>query len=212
MDEAITFERNAKGVREMLSMKYDVLPFDGEWYDAFGTPERTGTWIVWGNSGTGKTTFAMKLAKYLCRFGRVAYDSLEEGACLNIQKIMRQEDMMDVNGKFLLLNKEPMDQLSIRLKRRKAPDFVIVDSFQYAQLNYKQYIALKEKHENKLLIFISHAEGISPEGRAAKRVMYDVALKVYCEGYRAISKGRFAGPVGHFEIWPEKSKMYHGEE
>lgn len=211
-NDAITFERNAKGVREMLSMKYDVLPFDGEWYDAFGTPERTGVWIVWGNSGTGKTTFAMKLAKYLCRFGRVAYDSLEEGACLNIQKIMIQEDMMDVNGKFLLIDNEPMEQLIIRMHRRKAPDFVIVDSFQYAQLNYRQYIQLKEKLKNKLLIFISHADGTLPNGRAAKSVMYDAALKVYCEGYRASSKGRFVGPVSHFEIWPEKSKMYHGEE
>ena len=33
-----TFERNAKGVREMLSMKFDTLDFEGVWHDAFGTP------------------------------------------------------------------------------------------------------------------------------------------------------------------------------
>lgn len=42
MSEAVndfkTFARNAKGVRELLSMKFDTLPFEGEWYDAFGTP------------------------------------------------------------------------------------------------------------------------------------------------------------------------------
>ena len=32
-----TFDRNAKGVREMLGMKFDTLPFEGVWHDAFGT-------------------------------------------------------------------------------------------------------------------------------------------------------------------------------
>ena len=62
-----TFDRNAKGVRELLSMKFDVMDFKGPWYDAFGTPERRGVWIIWGNSGSGKTSFALQLCKYLCR-------------------------------------------------------------------------------------------------------------------------------------------------
>ena len=41
-----TFDRNAKGVRELLSMKFDVMDFKGPWYDAFGTPERRGVWII----------------------------------------------------------------------------------------------------------------------------------------------------------------------
>lgn len=42
VNDARTFARNAKGVRELLSMKFDTLPFEGEWYDAFGTPESRG--------------------------------------------------------------------------------------------------------------------------------------------------------------------------
>mgnify|MGYP000302557014 CR=1 FL=1 len=61
----ITFDRNAKGVREMLSMKFNTLGFEGPWYDAFRTPERRGVWFVWGNSGNGKTSFVMQLCKYL---------------------------------------------------------------------------------------------------------------------------------------------------
>ena len=68
-----TFDRNAKGVRELLSMKFDVMDFDGSWYNAFGTPERRGVWIIWGNSGSGKTSFALQLCKYLCRFGRLPH-------------------------------------------------------------------------------------------------------------------------------------------
>lgn len=208
----LTFDRNAKGVREVLGMKYETMDFDGPWLDAFGKPERRGVWIIWGNSGTGKTTFALQLCKYLCRFGRVAYDSLEEGACLTMQNAFRREGMMEVNKRFLLIDNENMEELSIRLKRQKSPDIVVIDSFQYTGMNYRQYIAFKERHRRKLLIFISHADGKLPNGRAAKSLMYDASLKIYVEGFRAFSKGRFIGPKEHYDIVPEKARTYWGEE
>lgn len=212
MGEQLTFERNAKGVKEVLSMKYETLEFDGEWKDAFDNPERRGVWMIWGNSGNGKTTFAMRLAKYLCRFGRVAYDSMEEGACLNIRNLMARENMMDVNGKFLLIDNENMEQLDLRLHRQKSPDIVIIDSFQYAGMNYRQYIEFKEHNRNKLIIFVSHADGKFPNGRAARSVMYDASLKIYVEGFCAYSKGRFKGPIGYYMIWPEKAAEAKGEK
>lgn len=211
-NKTVTFARNAKGVREMLSIKYDTLDFEGAWRDAFGTPESRGVWIIWGNSGNGKTSFALKLCKELCRFGRVAYDSLEEGACLTMQNAIRREGMMEVNRRFLLIDNENMEQLSLRLKRQKSPDFVVIDSFQYTQMTYKQYITFKEKHKSKLLIFISHAKGVLPYGSAARSVMYDASLKIYVEGFRAFSKGRYIGPVGHYDIVPERAQEYFGEK
>ena len=208
----LTFDRNAKGVREVLGMKYETMDFDGPWLDAFGRPERRGVWIIWGNSGTGKTTFALQLCKYLCRFGKVAYDSLEEGACLTMQNAFRREGMMEVNKRFLLIDNENMEELSVRLKRQKSPDIVVIDSFQYTGMNYRQYIAFKERHRRKLLIFISHADGKLPNGRAAKSLMYDASLKIYVEGFRAFSKGRFIGPKEHYDIVPEKARTYWGEE
>lgn len=210
-NDARTFARNARGVREVMSMKYDTFPFMGEWADAFGTPERRGVWFIWGDSGNGKTTFAMKLAKELCKYGRVAYNSLEEGASLTMRNTMLRCGMMEVNRRFLLLDAEPLDQLNIRLHRQKSPDFVFIDSFQYTQMNYKQYIEFKEANRNKLLIFISHADGKQPNGRAAKSVMYDASLKIYVSNYRAFSKGRFIGPVGHYDIDPIKAPVLAGE-
>lgn len=210
--EARTFARNAKGVREVLSMKFETLAFEGDWYEAFGIPERRGVWFIWGNTGNGKTSFVMQLCKYLCRFGRVAYNSLEEGACLTMQNTLKRFNMQEVNRRFLLLDAEPLEQLSLRLKRQKSPDFVVIDSFQYTQMTYRQYIEFKEKHRDKMLIFISHATGRLPTGRSAKNVMFDASLKIYVEGYRAFSKGRFIGPRGHFDIWPEKSRLYWGDE
>ena len=77
--------RKAISVSELLSMRIETLPLEGAWRDAFGEPERHGVWFGWGGSGSGKTSFVLQLCKELCRFGRVAYDSLEEGACKTMQ-------------------------------------------------------------------------------------------------------------------------------
>ena len=64
----------AKSVSELLATKVETFPFKDEWYDAFGEPERKGVWLVWGNSGNGKTTFVVQLCKYLCQFERCQSD------------------------------------------------------------------------------------------------------------------------------------------
>lgn len=204
-------DRSARGVKELLSMKFDQLNFSGQWADAFGTPESRGVWIIWGNSGNGKTTFALQLCKYLCQFGRVCYDSLEEGVCLTMQNAIRREGMLEVDKRFLLVDGEGIDELSKRMSRQRSPDFVVIDSLQYFGLNYKQYIKFKERHRRKLLIFISHADGRLPNGRAAKSIMYDASLKIYIEGFRAFSKGRYIGAVGHIDIIPDKALEYWGD-
>lgn len=201
----------AKSVTEILATKMESFPFTGEWHDAFGCPDRRGVWIVWGNSGSGKSTFVMQLCKYLCQFGRVAYDSLEEGVCLTMRNTLVKCGMMEVNRRFLLLDNEPMDKLSIRLKKQKSPDIVVIDSFQYTQMNYKQYIAFKEQHRDKLLIFISHADGKQPRGSSANSVMYDASLKIHVDNFRAFSRGRTRGATEKYDIWPEKARILWGE-
>lgn len=210
-NESRTFQRNAKSVREIQNMKFDQFPFDGDWQKAFSRPERRGVWLVWGNSGNGKTSFVMQLCKYLCQFGRVAYNSLEEGASLTMKQTLERCGMMDVNRRFLLLNAESMEELNIRLHRQKSPGIVVIDSFQYTMMNFKQYKEFREANRKKLLIFISHADGKLPAGRSARSVMFNADLKIYVEGYRAFSKGRYIGPRKYFDVWPEEAKRYWGE-
>jgi hypothetical protein len=189
-------------------MKKEVLPFEGRWAEAFGAPERTGVWLVWGNSGNGKTAFVMQLCKELCKYGRVAYNSLEEGAGLSVQNGLIRHGITAGDRQMQLLEGEPMEELSRRMERRKSPDFYVVDSFQYARMSYRDYILLKEAHRDKLIIFTSHADGHSPSGRAAKSVMYDATLKIWVEGWKAFSKGRFFGPTKEFVVWEEGATVY----
>lgn len=200
--------KRAVSVTELLSKKYHTLDFRGEWHEAFGQPEHSGVWFIWGASGNGKSRFAAQLCKELSRFGRVVFNSLEEADSFTIQKTFSEEGLAEVKRRVILVN-ESMEDLSARLSEPKSPSFAIIDSFQYTRMNYAQYITFKEKHRKKLIIFISHADGKQPSGRSARSVMYDATLKIWIEGYKAFSKGRYIGSNGgEYTIWEDGASKY----
>ena len=199
----------AYSVREVLSKKNPSLPFEGAWAKSFGMPSRTGVWIIWGESANGKSSFAMQLAKELTKYGKVAYNSLEESLSLSFQQNMQRCRMEEAGGRFLILDREPIAELGIRLKKQRSPDFIIIDSLQYSGLNYKEYKRLKEQHPSKLFIFISHADGDKPKGATAMSIQYDADMKIMVRGYRAICKGRFIPEAGnHYTIWADAEAKY----
>lgn len=196
-------------VNQLLMKKFEIMEFDGHWLDSFGKPERTGIWIVWGGSGNGKTRFCLQLAKYLTRFGKVAYNPLEEGARRTLQKAVIESRMKSVASKFMILDREHKEDLDERLSAKKSPDIVIIDSFQYFGLNKSEYIAFKEKHKNKLIIFVSHAEGLNPEGRVASFVRYDADVKVHVHSYQANITSRYGGGTPYI-IWESENRKIMG--
>lgn len=205
-------KRRALSPTEILSKKIARLDFDGAWEASLGKPATSGVWIVWGSSGNGKSSYVMQLAKYLCRFDRVLYDSLEESTGLSFQRSLARNGMQEVSRRFMILDREPMERVAERLKRRKSPGVAIIDSFQYAGLTYNAYKELKESLPGKLLIFVSHAEGLRPAGRPAKNVEYDADVKIRVEGFRAICKSRFLEhPSVPYTIWAEGAAKYWGD-
>ena len=199
-------------VKEVLNKKRQTFPFDGKWADAFGQPERTGVWFIWGRSGNGKTSFVMQLIAELCKYDRVAFDSMEEGDSLSMRQKLVRHGLSKVGSRFHLLNAEPMTELKERLARRKSYNIIVIDSFQYTQMSYRDYIQFKEQNKDKLIVFISHAKGSLPRGSAAEGVMFDATLKIWVEGFKAFSKGRFIGQTGEFTIWDEGAERYWGTE
>lgn len=198
--------------REVTKMKRPRFEFTGEWADVFGSPGKTGVWFIWGNSGNGKTSFVMQLCKELAKFGRVAYNSLEESTDVTMQDTLTRFGIPELGNRFLLLDCESIEDLEERMNSRKSPDFYVIDSLQYTRMNYRSYQCLKEAHRNKLIIFVSHAKGKEPKGDVAVSIMYDAALKIFIEGYRAITKGRTSGPKGYYTIWDEGARRYWGKK
>ena len=194
----------------VLSIQRRTIQLDGAWGDCLGEIDRTGVVLVWGQSGNGKSSAVMSLAKELTKHGKVLYVSLEEGFALSFQNTLRRYHMQECGTRFQVVTGEDMEQLSKRLAKRRSADFVVIDSFQYSQLNYKRYLEFKKKHSNKLIIFVSHADGKQPAGRAAVSVKYDADQKIWVEGYKAISNGRYIGSTGECIIWEEGATKYWG--
>lgn len=202
--------RRALSIRDILNKKYETFPFEGRWKEAFDTPERTGVWFVWGNSGNGKTSFMLQLCKELCKYGNILIDSLEEGTRLTVRNNLRRFGMAEANRRIAFI-RDDIPALRERLGRKRSCSIVVIDSFQYTRMTYIDYIRLKEQFPDKLFIFISHARGKNPKGDAATSVMYDADLKIWVEGYVAYSKGRYIGTTGKYVIW-ELGAMENGNK
>ena len=203
---------------QVLTKNRKTNKLEGAWGDCLGEIDRAGVVFVWGQSGNGKSSAVMSLAKELTKYGKVLYVSLEEGYALSFQNTLRRHAMQECGARFQVVTSVDMETLSNSLSKRRSADFVVIDSFQYTQLNYKRYLEFKEKHSNKLIIFVSHADGKKPAGRAAEHVKYDAGQKIWVEGYKAISNGRYRGKTGEYVIWAEgaaeywKTKHLHNNE
>lgn len=205
----------ALSVYQVLASRPNCMAFDGEWQRAIGSPEMCGSWIIWGGSYNGKTTFAMQLAKYLTRFDRVLYNSLEEGSGRSIQIALQRAAMVEVGRRFTLLENFELEELAERLRQKKAPRIVVMDSLQYSGLDYKSYRNLKRDFPRVLWIWISHAEGRLPEGRLANKVRYDAMVKIRVDGYRAYINSRYnEADMQHnfMTIWEDGARKFWGEK
>lgn len=196
----------------MYKIKFETMPFQDKWKASFGMPQLGGAWLSFGRPSQGKTSLNMQLAKYLTRFGKVAYNSYEEGVSKSFQDAIIRNNMRDVAKNFIILEGESVEDLHERLCKRRAPRIIFMDSIQHARLTKAQYTFLKESHPNKLFIYTSHARGNQPKGEVADFIYYDVDVKIFTKGFRAFPEGRLSGDDGqYFDIWPEKSKIYWQE-
>ena len=193
--------------KQVLTIKFDTIRLGGGWDECVGEIETTGIWFIWGNSGNGKTSAVVSLCKELSAFGKVLYNSREEGVSLTMQNTLRRYGMGELGSRFQLANMS-LQELDEKISQQRSPKFVVLDSFQFMGLTYKDFRAFCEKHKNKMLIFVSRTRGRQPEGRAAISAMYDASCKIWVEGYKAFSKGRFVGTIGEMTIWDEGAKKY----
>ena len=196
--------KRAFSPREVLAKTYDTLPWEGEWARAFGKPEVNATWLIHGPSAAGKSSFVMQLAKELCKYGTVLYMSYEEGVDQSFQQRLARFRMKEVQGHFRIATTDTIEELTERLGRKKSPKFVIIDSFQKAEWEYPETIALIERFRRKSFIFISQEDKGQPMGKPAKRLKYYAGVKVRVSGYKAYCQGRFTPEAGvYYPVWEE---------
>jgi hypothetical protein len=200
----------ALSVDNVLNYKFTGLPFEGIMREVFGTPERAGSWLIFGRSGSGKTTFNMQLARYISNFERVAYNSLEEWPSASIAAAYRRAGLRP--GDSVIMVGESMKDFEARMMRKRSPNVMFIDSVKYTKFRWNDYQRFCEQFPKKLIIWVAHANGKEPKGQLADDIRYDSHVKIYTEGYRAHITSRYSqNGGGHIDIWPEGAKEYYGE-
>lgn len=201
--------------RQIGKTKFKAVDFEGEWKASFGRPELSGSWLVYGGSGSGKTTFMLQLAKYLSKFDKVAYDSLEQGLSLSFQKAWERVKMIEAGNRFVLIEKENTKKdIWDRLAKRRSPNIIIIDSVNYMyQFSKKDYNDLLNNFPQKLFIFVAHEKNKQPMGSVANFIRYNSDIKVHVEGYKAFVTTRFEDREKKeggepFVIWEQGASEY----
>lgn len=197
--------------KEIALLQIPELPLEGEWKAAFGRPSRYERWFVDGESTSGKSTFVMLLAKELCKFGKVDYVSLEEGANLSFKRRTIRLRMDEVAGRFKIVTDITMEELAARLAKPKSANFVVIDSVQYTGMTFPKIKALLlDRFPRKSFIFVSQNYKGRPKGKPANDLKFDAGVKISTIGFRAYCHGRYVDGAGaYFTIWDEGAYKYY---
>lgn len=200
-------------LKQLLAKKYEFLSdLPEDILQSFGTLTKNFIMIIWGHSGNGKTNLLVKLLKVLMNYGKVLYVSLEEGHEASMQFTALRHLSMEYSGKICFADDSmTYDELVLRLKRKKSEQFIVIDSVQYWDIDYKKYKQLKLLFKNKTFIFISHASGKIPDGKTADKIRYDATIKVHVANYIAFIKSRLGGNK-NYVIWEEGARKYYGKK
>ncbi len=199
-------------IGNLYSKKFKGLQLVGELGKVIGEAEFGKPWIVWGQSGSGKTTFLMQLAKaYMDTTGkRVFYNSLEEGASVSLKKAAQRANIGKKDRMTVL--EEEMTAFRNVLVRSRDVGMIIVDSVKYTKWRFEQYVAFCKQFPSLFIVFVSHAKGKEPKGNLSEDIRFDSSVKIYTEGHRAFVTSRFSDSgQGQYDIWMEGATKYWGE-
>lgn len=199
-------------VKNLYDKTFDTFPFDGIWADVFGLPTTSGIWLVYGREKNGKTWGALLIADYMSQFTKVLYISAEEGTDMEFQEAC-QRAKIDVNNKNInFIEYETVEDLYIRLKRRKSPKVVVLDNLTIynEELKANGMKKLKQDFPNTLFICVAHEERNKPYTAAASMASKLAKVIIRVQGLSLKVGGRVPG--GTLMIDEEKAALYHGQE
>jgi len=193
------------GINTLLKKKFDVYEFSDEWYESFNSPEKNFKALIYGLPGNGKTEFCIKWAKYLTKFGKVYYNSHEQGISKSLQDAAVRNALDEVAGKLIFGNKETLTEMTDRLGRRNSPKIVFIDSLDYMNLTDGQYKVLTERFPRKAFVIICWEKSNTPQSNYAKKIEYMADIKIRVQDFIAYPRCRFGGNIP-FVIWDKPRK------
>ena len=193
-DKKVTIPR-AYTYEDLARKKYKTLPLKGVWKEHLGDIERSGSILIYGDSGHGKTTYALQLMRELCQGEKVLYNSLEECGSLSLLTNLERAGLKQYKNKYLVCG-EPLDNLIQRLSRPQQPKIVFIDSVQacFRGKKTEDYHNLILQFPQTLFIGISQMRKGMPKGAVAEEFYWFCQDRVLVQDFNAyIEKTRTGG-------------------
>ncbi|MGL5133266.1 MAG: AAA family ATPase [Planktothrix sp.] len=190
-------------LRTLQEKTFKLLLFEGFWLECMGTPEANFSALFWGKSGSGKSTLMLRLCDYLAKWGKVCYNSWEEGIAKTFQDRVTQLNIQRLD-KIFLLEKYRFEEMMSDDFKRKNYKVIVIDSVNYMSLTYEQYKALRDKYPHKILLFIQQM-GNRGNPKGGTDIYHATDIKVTCMGGKAKFEGRYA-PERTVQIFEKKTQ------
>ena len=202
----------AISIEKLLKKKFIVMNFENEYKDLIGTPECSGSWLIYGGSGEGKTTFSLETLKYITRFKKCAYIPLEEGAKMTFQEAAKEANLRSASSRIKLWVDYTVEDLNNELVKPRSPEVIFIDSLQYLkmksdsynQLTAFEYKSLINSFPKKLFIFISHAKNNEPKGALAEAVYFGSDVCLFVKDFCVYPKKSRYGGKKSMHLKPSK--------
>jgi predicted ATP-dependent serine protease len=145
---------------EILKERYEILRLSKNFKDIMGNIPKDNQWtmLLHGIAGSGKSTFALLLAKELSNFGNVLYGNFEEAVGATLQAKLKHTKLEN-NRKIHFIDPNT-EQEFWKLLSTKHYKYAIVDSLSHIAGAEKQVNIFYEKIKDNTatsFIFICHA-------------------------------------------------------
>lgn len=208
MEKTAKKYKNSIDISTLLSMEFHTYGLSQPWVDAIGEVEKSFRMIIYGLSGSGKTTFAMYLCKELANHGKVYYNSIEQGKAKSLQSVANHCQMNEVpSGRMVIGDRDNYVQMLEKLKNNGSR-FVVIDSLDYINLTTEKYKELVKLFPRKSFIIVAWASGDSPKSQYAKAIEYMADIKTLVIKGVAHSRSRF-GHTKPYYIFDKPRNLFN---
>ena len=202
----------AMSIKNLYDISHSTFSFDGDYLTVFGTPERSGTWLIYGAEKNGKTWAALMLANYLSKFAHVLYISAEQGVGIDFVEAVKRAGISHSNNKLYIVDgTEALPNiLAAKCGKRHKTRIVFIDNITF----YKQDLVnaqmqnYQKQYPDVLFIYLAHEEQKKPYGATAQMCKRLAKVIIRVEGLQAQVSGRVPG--GTFNIDDTKVQLYWG--
>lgn len=175
--------KNVISLRDLQKARFKTLQFTGNWKELMGTPEERFSVMIYGQSGQGKSTFAINFAEYLSNnFGTVLFNSAEEGISLTLQDKLKNLKSTDL----FISHHRDFNSMRKHLKTSTCK-FVVLDSVNHMNLTPENVEELRNMDKTRGFISI-HQVTKTGDFKGDNKFLHNCDVEIVVDNYTPTTK------------------------